>query len=262
MRELNDEQVERFIEDGFVKVEGAFSREVAAECRDILWRDTGFAPDDPTTWTKPVVRLNDYAQEPFEQAANTPELHAAFDRIVGEGLWLPRASLGTVPVRFPSSEEPGDDGWHIDASFPGEDPMDFTSYRINLASKGRALLMLFLFSDVGEKDAPTRIRVGSHLDVPHQLEPTGEEGLSFMEASWLADAASVSRPLTYATGQAGDVYLCHPFLVHAAQPHLGSVPRFMAQPPLHPAAPFTLDAATACRSPVVAAILKGLETTP
>lgn len=26
--------------------------------------------------------------------------------------------------------------------------------------------MLFLFSEAGEADAPTRIRVGSHLDVP------------------------------------------------------------------------------------------------
>jgi hypothetical protein len=30
--------------------------------------------------------------------------------------------------------------------------------------------------------------------------------------------------------------LCHPFLVHAAQPHRGTRPRFMAQPPLLPAA--------------------------
>ena len=37
----------------------------------------------------------------------------------------------------------------------------------------RALLMLFLFSEVGEDDAPTRIRVGSHLDVPPVLAPHG-----------------------------------------------------------------------------------------
>ena len=39
---------------------------------------------------------------------------------------------------------------------------DFMSWRANIHSKGRALLMLFLFSDVSEQDAPTRIRVGSH----------------------------------------------------------------------------------------------------
>ena len=36
----------------------------------------------------------------------------------------------------------------------------------------------------------------------------------------------------------GTVYLCHPFLVHAAQPHRGTEPRFMAQPPLLPPGEF------------------------
>lgn len=43
-----------------------------------------------------------------------------------------------------------------------------------------ALLMLFLFSDVSERDAPTIIRVGSHLDVARLLASVGESGLSFM----------------------------------------------------------------------------------
>jgi hypothetical protein len=41
--------------------------------------------------------------------------------------------------------------------------------------------MLFLFSDVTELDAPTRIAVGSHLEVAKGLEPYGEDGLSVME---------------------------------------------------------------------------------
>jgi hypothetical protein len=41
-------------------------------------------------------------------------------------------------------------------------------------------------------------------------------------------------PLALATGRAGDVYLCHPFLVHAAQRHRARRhgPRFVAQPPV------------------------------
>jgi hypothetical protein len=37
-------------------------------------------------------------------------------------------------------------------------------------------------------------------------------------------------PLAHAVGRAGDVYLCHPFLVRAAQTHCGAKPRFIAQP--------------------------------
>ena len=43
-----------------------------------------------------------------------------------------------------------------------------------------------------------------------------------------------------ATGEASTVYLCRPFLVHAAQINRGIRPRFMAQPPLYPAEPFKL----------------------
>ncbi|MFI0407066.1 phytanoyl-CoA dioxygenase family protein [Actinomadura sp. 3N508] len=246
-----DIDIDAFAEDGFVRVDEAFPPRLAARCRDILWRDTGCDPDDPATWTRPVVRLGDYAQEPFREAVNTPRLHAAFDAVVGEGAWEPRGGLGTFPVRFPSDEPPGDDGWHIDASFPGDDPSDFMAYRVNLASKGRALLMLFLFSDVGEDDAPTRVRAGSHLDVPPILEPAGEDGLAFMELAERAVPATERRPVRLATGQAGDVYLCHPFLVHAAQPHRGTRPRFMAQPPLVPSGPLPES------SPVRIAIERG-----
>jgi hypothetical protein len=55
----------------------------------------------------------------------------------------------------------------------------------------------------------------------------------------------------------GDVYLCHPFLVHAAQPHHGARPRFIAQPPLDPAAPFDVAHGS---SPVEQAIRLGLSS--
>ena len=156
---LRDSQIEQFITDGFIRLDGAFPEELADQGRAILWRDTGCDPKDPSTWIHSVVRLGDYGQEPFREAANTPMLHAAFDQLAGAGRWLPRSSLGTFPVRFPSPDDPGDTGWHVDASFPGEDsdPDGFSSWRVNLNSRGRALLILFLVSDVGEKDAPSRI---------------------------------------------------------------------------------------------------------
>ena len=233
-----DEQ--HFITDGYVRIDGAFSREVAEAARAILWRDTGCDPDDPATWTRPVIRLGMYAQPPFVEAANTPALHAAFDRLVGLGRWFPRADLGTFPVRLPSPDDPGDAGWHVDVSFDYHLP-DFLDWRANARSKGRALLMLFLFSDVGDDDAPTRIRVGSHVEIARRLAPAGDAGLSLRElaANGFAETAQCREVL--ATGDAGTVYLCHPFLVHAAQPHRGSRPRFMAQPPLLPASPLGLD---------------------
>jgi hypothetical protein len=250
---LTEAQIEQFVADGYVAIEAAFPRELADAGRAILWRDTGCDPDDPATWTRPVVRLGHYAQPPFRDAASAPALRAAFDQLVGAGGWLPQGSLGTWPIRFPSPADPGDAGWHIDASF-GTEIADFMEWRANVASNGRALLMLFLFSDVGPDDAPTRIRAGSHADIARLLAPAGDAGLSLRDLAAHDFATSIPRPEALAVGAAGTVYLCHPFLVHAAQPHRGTAPRFMAQPPLLPARP--LDAA----SPVARAIRNAVST--
>jgi len=259
-RALSDAQIQQFIQDGFVRIDRAFPRELADEGREIMWRDLPCDRNDPATWTKPVIRLPGYGQEPFRKAVNTPILHAAFDQIVGKGRWRPRDGLGTFPVRFPHPDDPGDAGWHVDLSFAGEDcdpneQRDFSAWRVNVTSRGRALLMLFLFSDVGEQDAPTRIRVGSHFDMARFLAPAGEAGLSRL----VLDQMGAERPQALATGEAGTVYLCHPFLVHAAQRHRGSVPRFMAQPPLHPAEPFRLHREDGDYSPVEIAIRQALQ---
>ena len=236
VRALEPAQIEQFITDGFVRVDQAFPREDADAARAILWRATGCDPDDPATWTQAVIRLGSFTQAPFIAAANTPRLHAAFDQLVGQGRWRRPAAMGTFPVRFPHVVDPGDTGWHIDVSF-GTDTPDFMSWRANIHSKGRALLMLFLFSDVGEEDAPTRIRAGSHADIARQLAPAGEAGLTLRELAADGFAKSANRHVVLATGEAGTVYLCHPFLVHAAQPHHGTQPRFLAQPPLLPVDP-------------------------
>lgn len=250
---LTSAQLDQFIRDGFVRIDHAFPRALADEARAILWAATGCNPEDPRTWTRPVIRLGDHAQPPFREAANTEVLRSAFDQLAGPGRWLPRGSLGTFPVRFPSPEDPGDAGWHVDVSFNYEHP-DFFEWRANVHSRGRALLMLFLFSEVGEDDAPTRIRMGSHLDIARQLAPAGDAGMTLRELAADGFAGSAHRPEALAVGAAGTVYLCHPFLVHSAQPHRGTRPRFMAQPPLLPAAPLQLVRPDGAYSPVEAAI--------
>jgi hypothetical protein len=233
--------LEAFVSEGFVRVDGAFSRATADACRAILWRATGCDEHDPATWTQPVIRIGEIPHPLFRDAASTPPLVAAYDALVGSGRWLPRGSLGTFPIRFPSPRDPGDCGWHIDASFGFENEPDFLAWRANVTSRGRALLMLFLFSDVEETDAPTRLRVGSHVDIARRLAPHGEAGLTLRELAATGFDESAHRREVTAVGEAGTVYLCHPFVVHTAQPHHGTRPRFLAQPPLLPRVPLQLD---------------------
>jgi hypothetical protein len=230
---LSAQDIDFFVANGFVRIDDAFPRDLAAEVRGILWHAMSLRPDDPAGWTSPVVRLGHFTHEPFRAAAGTARLHGAFDQLVGPGRWRPPGALGTFPVRFPSVVDPGDTGWHIDASFGTENP-DFMEWRANASSRGRALLMLFLFSDVGPDDAPTRIRCGSQRLIGERLRAAGEDGLTLRELAAQAFDESAGLPEALATGEAGTVYLCHPFLVHAAQRHRGRAPRFLAQPPLLP----------------------------
>jgi hypothetical protein len=252
-RPLTPEQVDAFIRDGFVRLERVFPRALADECVELLWPRIGCAANAPESWTRPVLRHPAWEAAPFARAVSAAPLPAAFDQLVGPGRWRERRHPGLFVIRFPSAADPGDAGWHIDGSFDvgGE-------WWVNRRSRGRALSLLLLFTDVGPDDAPTRLSVGSHLDVRPVLEPLGESGTHFETVLPLLPNVH-KREVALATGDAGDVYLCHPFLVHAASwPHRGTGPRFMAQPELPPAAPLQLEREDADYSPVEIAIRLGL----
>jgi len=128
----------------------------------------------------------------------------------------------------------------------------------------RGLLVLFLLTAVDELSAPTRILKGSHLDVPRLLAPAGDDGMKFSDVAPRLPASTFERQQVFAVGNAGDVYVCHPFLVHAASwPHRGAQPRMIAQPGVAIVEPFALsdNARETDVCPVEAAILRGLRAT-
>jgi hypothetical protein len=248
--------IEGFVRDGFTVLRGAFDADTAAACRDVVWEvlaEQGVRREDPDTWTRPSVRIDTPDGEPFRRAAGSPKLAAAYDELIGVGRWSPRPDVGgTIPVRFPAEEYPGEVGWHIEASFwTGSD------WWVNVASRERGLLALYLFSDVGPDDAPTRLILGSHRYAAAALATRGEAGMSGDDVIEMLRPSTFCRMVAGATGSAGDVYLCHPFIVHTATwPHRGAQPRMMAQPGVHVAQGFALDGSDP--SPVARAIVAGL----
>ena len=236
---LSQAEIDSFVANGYVAVRDALPADVLQACQDEIWSelgDRGVRREDPSTWRDPVVRINCPESEAFVAAGTQPVLWEAFDQLIGEGRWWRRHGVGgTIPVRFPSQDDPGDAGWHIEASFEKNG-----DWWVNYRSRQRGLLALYLFSDVDADGAPTRVRPGSHRDATRVLASAGDEGVPFPQAALLAAQASADRPTALATGRAGDVILCHPFLVHAASwPHAGRQPRIMAQPgvALHDAFP-------------------------
>jgi hypothetical protein len=223
--------LDAFMSHGYAKIEQAAPRNVADEARALLWRQLGLSPADPAGWTEPVKWASDLTGAgPFGELARSTALAAALDRICGQGGWSPRGSLGNIPVRFPVGPPADDRGWHIDANTPQPDGSWVVTGRPH------TVLLLTLLSAVGEDDAPTRLRAGSHHDVSRVLGP---DPVDFADVGRLVGEASAGRPVTHATGEPGDMYLVHPFTAHAADEHRGRTPRFMAQAPVVLTSPLT-----------------------
>jgi Phytanoyl-CoA dioxygenase (PhyH) len=247
---LSPTDLARFAEDGYVCVRSAIPRAVAASCRELAAAQLGVDLAEPSSWQEPVVR-DLVLGEPLRQAAEAPRLLGAIHQLLDPDDWQPRTDLGLFVVRFPSEVDPGDTGWHIDSSFEAPDGRWFVNYR----SRARGLLLLCLLSDVGVDDAPARILPGSHMQMPPLLHSYGDDGMFGLEAP----LPEPTDRIALATGEAGDVYLCHPFLVHAATwPHRGNAPRFMAQPPISLNGSLQLDGDINRISPVARTVRRAL----
>jgi len=250
--------VDAFIRDGYVVVRGAVDARTAAKCREVIWAGLerrAVLRADRSSW--PVLaELDELDDEAFAAAGSSPALAAACDQLIGAGRWSRPVDPGdAVVVRFPSADdERANAGYHIEGSYAGPGG---ESWWVNVRSRARGLLALFLFTDVGPRDAPTRLICGSHRYVPEFLAPHGEAGTSADADFWRPSV--LCRPVVHATGRAGDVFLCHPFIVHTATwPHRGTGPRMIAQPAVHVRDGFALDGSDP--SPVARAIVAGLVT--
>ena len=131
---------ERFIRDGYLVVRSAFSKDLAEQCRRSAAQQLGIDLAGPNTWRGSVVR-GVPTGDCFRQAATAPRLIDAVSQLVNPDAWQVRPNLGAFVVRFPSEDDPGDAGWHIDSSFqPPGDSRWFVNYR----SRERALAFVVL----------------------------------------------------------------------------------------------------------------------
>src|SRR4051794_7785132 len=112
---VDGREIEQFERDGYLAVRGAVDPDVAAACRDAIWQALAShgVGRDRATWTHPLVRIPCPEGGPFQAAGTAPALWSAYDALIGPGRWRRRNGVGgTVPVRFPSEQYPGDVGWH------------------------------------------------------------------------------------------------------------------------------------------------------
>ena len=131
---LDDDDIARFVAEGFVHLPGAFDRDVAAACVDELWRLSGVDRTIRRRGRSRSCACRD-RRPPRSSRRSTPRASpGALDQLVGRGAGRGGSGYGSFPIRFPSDVDPGDAGWHIDGSFevPGEPPP--WNYGVNIWS--------------------------------------------------------------------------------------------------------------------------------
>ena len=255
---LTDEQRQAFDEQGFVRVKGAFSRNAAQAMEDCVWaalgEKYGARPTDPATWTvKHGSGLQPLKKLAMFEAIGSEATLEAIDDLLGENCWKRPKNWGQFLVSFPDVERSWtvpSSVWHTDSGFLCPTDAVFG-----------ALVFSFL-NDVGPRSGGTSVLAGSHRLIRRFVETQPNELLAKLKRArkaflcsdpWLKmlssdadDSDRVKRfmdtehvindiPVRVAelTGEAGDVIIGHPWLLHTASPNCGSRPRFMCVQRIH-----------------------------
>jgi hypothetical protein len=253
---LTTEQRQAFAELGFVRIPGAFSRAQAQAMEDQLWtilgEKAGVSRTDPTTWpVAGVTGLQPFKKLPVFDAIGSQTTLAVIDDLLGKGRWKPPKEWGQFLVTFPSQEPwTVPDGWHTDFDF--RTPLEPLS----------GLLIFSFLADVAPQGGGTVVLNGSHRLISRFVAAQPAETLATMKRNrtaflrtnpWLqelaADQSAPDRVARFMTtphiidgvplhvselsGQAGDIVLGHPLLLHSTAPNSGQWPRFMRIQRIH-----------------------------
>lgn len=244
-------EIERFISEGFVVLRGGFSRNLAAGCRDFVWEQVRLW-DQCTTYGQPMVQIQKvYNCSPFDKIMND-RLRSALDVLVGPGNWREPPGYGWWSLLFPGSAGPG--GWHVDGG----------QFRISgrLTDHSHALVTLFLFSDAGPGDGGTVMIPGSHLTVARTIANAGNSEMSWSDVKQELPGSLLNPEesrIAHLVGEAGDIVLMHPFLIHGFGQNRGRQIRFACNPLIQSTRPMDSTRSPADRSPVETAIRLALE---
>jgi Phytanoyl-CoA dioxygenase (PhyH) len=247
---LTAAQHAEFEERGFVRIPGAFSREQAAAMESRVWgwleRTYALSRTDPATWKGLApTGLQGLKRQAVFDAIGSDATCAALDALLGPGGWKRPRDWGGFLVNFPSAGpwRVPSRVWHTDFAFQAPHDRVFG-----------ALVLSFL-SDVPPGAGGTTVVEGSHRVIRRFLEAHPRAAQSKMKNVRLALCASdpwlkaltsdaedpgrderlrhgavvsgVRVRVAEVAGEAGDLVIGHPWLLHAGAPNCGSAPRIM-----------------------------------
>ena len=229
---LSEEDIQQFIDWGFVSLPQAFPSSIAEECRRIIDQQLSCHKvfiDDPSSWPKRLGLTDVFVESdgfPWNQVF-TPRLRHAVDELCGKNRW-DMFGCGWWVVSFPSSSPSMDfevEGhWHIDGN----------SYIHFPHSKEIGLVMIMLFSDILPNGGGTSVACGSHNEVSRLIIKSGIHGVYSKD---IVPQIPFEFEVVELTGYSGDVILMHPHLLHARSKNNGLLGSSSIRYICHPAVP-------------------------
>lgn len=238
-----------FREHGWVRIRAAFEDAQAQAMRDSVWqalKNVGISQDRPSTWTvERPSHLQHLKNDPVFQGVGSPTLLSAIDAILEGAPYEKPKNWGALFVAFPCSApwRVPTSGWHIDANHAG--PL----------LPVRGVKTFALFGDVTPRGGGTLVVSGSHRLVytwfkenpPPRAVRSGQMRRLMQRQSYVRDLHSpgddgkrierfmrsveevdgIPLQVVEATGNAGDVILVHPLVMHVAASNNAATPRFM-----------------------------------
>ena len=253
-RQLTDEQVEHFLERGFVTVPGAFEAVEAQQWIDDAWVRFGYDRNDPRTWVEKRIALSTRSRVDAQEFAPAAwraavELTGGEDRVSlpwkwGDGFIANLGVGGDRPWQPPSAAVRG---WHKDGDF----------FRHFLDSPEQGLLTFVLWTDMIHKGGGTFVAADS---VPVIARFLAEHPEGVLPGDFdFSELIGQCHDFVEMTGNTGDVVLLHPFTLHATSQNVLNAGRMITNPPLTLLEPMNFNRPDAADfSLVERAILRGL----
>jgi hypothetical protein len=218
---LTSSEIDHFVQRGFVVIKDAVQKDVREE-----WYRKGLQrlARVKAIPANGIIELTHTKSEFFHTIA--PRAWKAITQLLGgeERVMVPEIrddfNFNTQTVADHQWLSPSEQqtGWHIDGDY----------FKRFLDSPEQGLLCLILWSSVGEKEGGTFLACDSIGKVAHLLV-NSTQGLDPRQFSLLYKEC---RDFVELTGDAGDVVLCHPYMIHAPSPKTRDNVRLLTNPPI------------------------------
>ncbi len=248
---LTAEQRQQFDRAGIVRLAGAIPQAGVNAMRECVWQNLErvhhIRRDDPASWQGRRVAgsrsLDDSAS--FEQIAS-PAVCAALDDLLGAGQWQRPEKWASLLVTFPESPGPWrlpHQSWHLDlpASCTLSEPFcaRFFTLLARLEQGGGATVVVEgshrLVQNLARKRGVDRLHSADARKLLMKsspwmrelcsFDPTTDRKRRFMDSAAKIDGVEVRA--AELTGEAGDVILMHPLMMHAASANCAATPRMV-----------------------------------